>query len=207
MDLGGPYNYNRGPQPPRPPNPFFDGTRLGLEGNMVVTLGVAVPAGLHIALSAILGYAVRYEDLAGVEPRTFAVFGFILASLLAVIGMAMLLFFILSIPTMAYSMLLVVIMLRWVGRRLPREKLSSAIIGGVMGLLLGIGSSAVVFLLTDLTPAPALYAELLRWPAVMTIDAIVLIWFSLNPLLNAAAGAQIGWRLGKMLEELSLYYW
>lgn len=207
MDLGGSHNYSRGPQQPRPPNPFFDGTRLGLEGNMLATLGIAIPAGLHIALSAILGYAVRYEDLAGVEPRLFALFGFIMGSLLAIIGMSMLLFFVLSIPTMAYSILLVMIMLRWVGQRLPREKLSSTIMGGVMGLLIGVGSSAIVFLLTNLTPAPALYAELLRWPAIMTVDAIVLIWFSLNPFLNAAAGAQIGWRLGKMLEELSLYYW
>ena len=57
MDLGGPYTYGRGPQAPRPPNPFFDGTRLGLEGNMLVTLGIAIPAGLHIALSAMLGYS------------------------------------------------------------------------------------------------------------------------------------------------------
>lgn len=207
MDLGGPYIYGRGPQAPRPPNPFFDGTRLGLEGNMLVTLGIAIPGGLHIALSAILGYAVRYQDLAKVEPRTFALFGFLMASLLAAVALAMLLFFVLAVPTMAYSMLLVVIMLHWVGRRLPREKLASSLIGALFGLLVGLGASTVVFLLTDLVPSPSLYAQLLRWPAVLTIDAIVLIWFSLNPLLNAAAGAQIGWRLGKMLEELSLYYW
>lgn len=206
MDLS-PHTYDRGQQQPRPPSPFFDGTRLGLEGNMLVTLGIAIPAGLHIALSVALGYAVRYQDLARVNPRPFALFGFIMATLLAVIGMSMLLFFVLAIPTMAYSIVLVVIMLRWVGRRLPREKWASTIIGALLGLLIGVGGSTMVFTITSLIPNPALLSQLLRWPSILTIDAIVLIWFLINPLLNAAAGAQIGWRLGKMLEELTLYYW
>jgi RsiW-degrading membrane proteinase PrsW (M82 family) len=173
---------------------------------MLVTLGIGIPAGLHIALSAILGYAARLEDGLPAQANQFTVMGFLFASALAIIAMAMVLFFALAIPTMAYSMGLVAFMLRWVGKRRPREKLVSAISGAVMGLIVGIASSALIFLLVDLRPSFSLYARVFRWPAILSIDGIILLWFSLGPLANAAAGAQIGWRLGKQLEELSQYY-
>jgi hypothetical protein len=179
---------------------------LGLEGNMLTTLTLAIPSGLHISLSVMLGYAVRYAEGLPVESKPFALFGFIFGALLAIIAMAMLLFFVLSIPTMLYSMGLIAIMLRWVGKRWPREKLASTIIGGVMGLLIGIGSTALILMLTDMPVSWALYGTLFRWPAILTIDGIILLWFTLNPLVNAIAGAQIGWRLGKQFEELSLYW-
>ena len=79
----GPYRYGTG-GPPRPPSVFFDGTRLGLEGNMVATLILAIPAGIHIAISAMLRYTVRFEDLARVEPGSFSGAGLIFISILAI---------------------------------------------------------------------------------------------------------------------------
>jgi magnesium-transporting ATPase (P-type) len=195
-------------QMPQPPNPFFDGTRLGLEGNMLVTLGIGIPSGLHIALSAILGYAARLEEGVPAQARQFTVVGFLFAAILAIIAMAMVLFFSLAIPTMAYSMGLIAFMLRWVGKRRPREKLVSAIIGAVLGLIVGICGSALIFVLVDIVPSPSLYAAVFRWPQILSIDGIILLWVSLSPLVNAGAGAQIGWRVGKQLEEVSQYwYW
>ena len=122
--------------------------------------------------------------------------------------MAMIFLLFLAIPTMGYSMAMVWLMLRWLGNRWPREKLASTLIGAFCGLLVGLGSSAIVFLLIDITPSVELYRSLLSWPEILTVDGIVLLWFSLSPLVNAGAGAQIGWRLGKMLEELTLYrFW
>jgi hypothetical protein len=190
------------------PNPFFDGTRLGLEGNMLTTLAIAIPAGLHIAFSALTGYAVRYSAGVPEEPTTFSVFGFVFVSILAIVAMAMVMFFMLAIPTMAYSMGLVAFMLRWIGKHRQRIPMTSAVIGAVLGLIIGLLSTAVVFLLLDIQPTLSFYRAVLRWPAVLTVDGIVLVWFSLNPLANAAAGTQIGWRLGKQLEEVTLYwYW
>ena len=100
------YNPNAGPQrygtdkTPRPPSVFFDGTRLGLEGNMLATLGIGIPAGLHISLSAVLGYAVRIQDGLPAQAKPFTLMGFVFGAILAVIAMAMVLFFLLSIPTM-----------------------------------------------------------------------------------------------------------
>lgn len=192
---------------PQPPSVFFDGTRLGLEGNMLVTLGIGIPAGLHIALSAVLGYASRLQDGLPAQAKQFTIMGFLFAAILSIIAMAMVLFFAMAIPTMIYSMVLIAFMLRWVGKRWPREKLASTIIGAVMGLIVGLASSTLIFLLVNLTPSFALYARVFHWPEILTIDGIVLLWFSLSPLVNAGAGAQIGWRLGKQLEELSQYYY
>jgi hypothetical protein len=191
---------------PTPPSPFFDGTRLGLEGTMLSIAGVSVPAGLHIALSVVLGYPIRLGASLPPAPNEFTLFGFLFAALIAIVAMAMLIFFMLAIPTMAYSMGLVAVMLRWVGKRWGREKLASTIMGAVLGLLVGIGSSALVLLMMDLRPAWPLYIEAFRWPQVLTVDGIALLWVSLNPLFNAAGGAQIGWRLGAQVEELALYY-
>ena len=73
----GPHSYGSQPHIPRPPNVFFDGTRLGLEGNMLTTLALAIPSGLHISLSVMLGYAVRYAEGLPAESKPFALFGFI----------------------------------------------------------------------------------------------------------------------------------
>ena len=193
-------------QVPQPPNPFFDGTRLGLEGNMLVTLGLGIPTGLHIALSAILGYATRLGNSPPEQVHQFTLMGFLFASILAVIAMAMVMFFMLSIPTMIYSIVLIAFMLRWVGKRRGRERLVSTIGGSVMGLIVGIGSTALVFALVGIVPSASLYGQAFRWPAILSVDGIILLWFSLNPLANAAAGAQVGWRLGKQLEDMRQYY-
>ena len=132
--------------------------------------------------------------------------GFIFIAIVALIAMSMVLFFMLAIPTMGYSMAMVSFMLRWAGKRRRKERLTSTIIGSVMGLIVGVASTALVFLLMDFRPTGALYATILRWPEIMTIDGTILLWFSLNPLLNAIAGAQIGWRLGKLIEEMTLYW-
>jgi hypothetical protein len=206
------YNPNAGPQrygtdqTPRPPNVFFDGTRLGLEGTMLATLGIGIPAGLHIGLSVALGYAQRFEEALPAEAKAFSLMGFLFGAILATIAMAMVLFFLLAIPTMAYSMVLIALMLRWVGKRWPRQKLASTSIGGVMGLLVGLATSAIVFTLVDIIPSFSLYGTIFRWPEILTVDGIVLLWFTVSPLLNAGAGAQIGWRLGKQLDAITQYW-
>jgi len=193
-------------QVPQPPNVFFDGTRLGLEGTMLTTLATAIPGGLHIALAVKLGYALRLEDFARVEPKSFSLFAFLFIFVLALISLSMIMFFMLAIPTMGYSMGLVAFMLRWAGKRRRREKLVSTIGGSVLGLLVGLLSSALVFLLMDLQPAWTLYAAVFRWPEILSIDGIALIWLTLNPLFCAIAGAQIGWRLGKMILDMTMYW-
>ena len=205
MNFGGPPQRGQRPVPPQPPNPFFDGTRLGLEGTMFTTLAVAIPAAIHIAIAVNLGYAVRLDDIPQ-DPRALSIMGIVMVTILAVVAMAMVMFFMLAIPVMAYSMGLVAFMLRWVGKRRRKEKLTSAIIGAVLGLLVGLGTSALVMLLSSISPTAATYGAILRWPQILTVDGIILLWFTLNPLFNAIAGAQIGWRLGKLLEQLSQYY-
>jgi len=207
MDFG-PYRYNQQSQATQPPNVFFDGTRLGLEATMYATLIVAGLAGLHIGLSVILGYAVRYADGLPAEVRAFSFFGFIFVSFLAMIALAMVLFFVSAIPTMLYSMGLVWLMLHWLGKRWGREKLASTLIGAAMGLLAGLLGTALGTLLVGLRFDGVTYATLFRWPAILSIDGIALLWLTLYPLISAGAGAQLGWRLGKQLEELTLYwYW
>jgi hypothetical protein len=193
------------PTAPTPPNAFFDGTRLGLEGTMLSTLAIGVPAGLHIALSATLGYATRLGDMPQ-ESKAFTLMGFIFISILALVAMAMVLFFLLAIPTMAYSMILVGTMLRWMRKFRRREKVVPTIVGAILGLIIGIGTSALIFLLSSVRPTLSSYGTIFRWPEILTIDGIILLWFTLNPLLNAVAGAQIGWRLGKMLEQMTMYW-
>ena len=194
------------PQVPQPPNVFFDGTRLGLEGTMLATLATAIPGSLHIALAVRLGYALRLEDFARVEPKSFSLVAFFFIAIVAVIALSMLFFFMLAIPTMGYSMGLVALMLRWAGKRRRRERLVSTISGSVMGLILGVASSALVSLLMNLQPTWALYAVVLHWPEILSVDGIALIWLTLNPLFCAIAGAQIGWRLGKMIEAITMYW-
>lgn len=202
----GPYRYGQQQQPVQPPNVFFDGTRLGLEGSMLSTLVVAGLSGLHIGLSAVLGFLVRYEDGLPVEANPFAFFSFLFISILAMVAMAMVLFFGSAIPTMAYAMGLVSGMLRWVGKRWPKVRLWSTVFGAVCGLLAGSTLSALGLLLFGLELTPAAYARLFSWPAVLSIDGIAILWLTFYPAISAVGGAQIGWRLGKQLDELSLYW-
>jgi hypothetical protein len=173
---------------------------------MLSTLAAAIPCGLHIALAVKLGYALRLQDFAHVEPKSFSLVAFFLIAIVAVIAMSMVFFFMLVIPTMGYSMVLVAFMLRWAGKRWRRERLVSTIGGSVMGLVVGIAASALVFLLMDLQPTWNLYAAVLHWPEILSVDGIALIWMTLNPLFCAIAGAQIGWRLGKMILDMTMYW-
>jgi Na+-driven multidrug efflux pump len=172
---------------------------------MFATLAVALPAAIHIAVSVNLGYAVRLQDLPQ-EPRTLSIMGIVFTAILAVVAMAMVMFFLLAIPVMAYGMALVAFMLRWVGKRRPKEKLTSTILGALLGLIVGLGTSALVMILADIPPTAATYGAILRWPQILTVDGIILLWFTLNPLFNTAAGAQLGWRLGEILEQMAQYY-
>jgi len=201
---GGPYRYDPQQQPVQPPSVFYDGTRLGLEGSMVSTLGVACLGGFHIGLSSVLGYLIRYSDGLPPESKPFTLFSFLFVSILAMVALAMVLFFGSAIPTMAYSMVLVAGMLRWVGRRLPNVKLWSTVFGTLFGLLVGLGLTALGLLLFSLNLTSAL--SFLSWPAILSIDGIATLWLALYPLISAGAGAQIGWRLGKQLDELSIYW-
>jgi len=70
----------------------------------------------------------------------------------------------------------------------------------------GAGTSVLISLLSSVTPTLATYGAIFRWPEILTIDGIILLWFTLNPLANAVAGAQIGWRLGKMLDQMTMYW-
>jgi hypothetical protein len=171
---------------------------------MVSTLGVACLGGFHIGLSAVLGYLVRYSDGLPSEAKPFTLFSFLFISLLAMLALAMAFFFGAAIPTMAYSMALVAGMLRWVGKRRPKVKLWGTIFGAVCGLLVGVGISALGLLLFSLNLASI--PLFLSWPAILSIDGIALLWLALYPLVSAGAGAQVGWRLGKQLDELSLYW-
>ena len=193
-------------QAPQPPSAFFDGTRLGLEGSMLATLTVAIPAGLHIALSAGLGYAVRYAEGLPDQARSLTVLGFIFTALLAIVAMSMIFFFVGAIPTMAYSMALVAVMLRWLTKVRGHERLVCTIAGGVLGLLMGAAESTVIWLLIGTMPTWEAAVTMLQWPAILTIDAISLIWLTVNILANAGAGIQIGWRLAKLLEQLTMYW-
>ncbi len=205
MDLG-PYRYDQQSEATRPPSVLYDGTRLGLEGSMSVTLIVAGLGGIHVGLSSTLGYAVRYAEGLPDQAKPFAFFGFFFVSLLAIVALAMLLFFGTSIPTMAYSMALVWMMLRWVGKRRGHDKLASTLLGGAFGLLTGALITLALSVVFGLRLTGEVYARLLRWPAILSIDGIVLTWLTLYPLVSAGAGVQIGWRLGKHIENMGLYW-
>jgi hypothetical protein len=53
---------------------------------------------------------------------------------------------------------------------------------------------------------PSLYAELLRWPAILTIDGIALVWFSLLPLLNAIGGVRSGLKIAEIVENVKMHW-
>lgn len=205
MDLG-PRRYDQQNEAMHPPNVFFDGTRLGLEGSMLSTLIVAGLGGLQIGLSVTLGYAVRLEAGLPDQAKPFALFGFLFVSGLAMVALAMVFFFGTSIPTMAYSMVLVWGMLRWVGKRRGRDKLASTLFGAASGLLTGVLLVAMAALVFDARMDGAAYVRLFRWPEILSVDSIVLSVLTLYPLTSTGAGAQIGWRLGKHIEQMQLYW-
>lgn len=173
---------------------------------MLSTLAIGIPAGLEIALSVVLGYAMRLDRFPD-QSKAFSATGFIFISILAVVAMAMVLFFLLAIPTMVYSMILVATMLRWMRIFRGREKVVPTIVGAVLGFLIGVGTSALIFLLSSVSPSPAAYAAVFRWPQILSIDGIILLWFTLSPLINAIAGGQIGWRLGVILDQMTMYWY
>ena len=196
------------PEPPTPPSPFFDGTRLGLEAAMGVTLVIGISAGLHTGLSAALGYLVRYADGLPDGAQAFSLAGFLFTSLLTVLALCVLLFFSGAVPVMAYSVVLVFLMLRWAAKLGGRAKALSTLFGGVLGSVTGLLVASLWALLTNVSPTWALYGVLVRWPKVMSVDGVALLWITLLPLAHAAAGAQIGWRLGKLLDDwLSYRFW
>ena len=202
----------QGQQEPQMPSAFFDGIELGVEATMFTILTIAIPAGAHVGLSATLGYATRYTDgmVDGVftDPKAFSLFGFLFASLLAFLAIALALFAFSAIPTLFYNGVLVALMLRVLGRRREHVKRVSIILGCVLGLSVGILLSSVGFLVTGLRPALETISTLFHWPEIMTIDGITLLWLMLLPIATAAAGARSGRKLGYQLEALTMqWFW
>ena len=200
------YRYNSRSAPPAPPNVLFDGTRLGLEATMITALSIAIPAGLHSGLSANLGFFIRYAEAVGMEPKAFALGPFIWASLAGVLVLCMALFFGIAIPTMFYTMGLVQFSLFWLRKRWERDKLATAIVGGILGLLFGTPCTVLVMLLIDMRLYGSLYAELMRWPAILTVDGIVLLWFTLLPAINVIGGVRSGLKIGEIAENVKMHW-
>jgi hypothetical protein len=173
---------------------------------MVTTLGIAIPAGLHSGLSANLGFFIRYAEAAGMAPNAFAWWPFIWTSLAGVLVLSMALFFGIAIPTMLYTMGLVRFSLFWLRKRWDRDKLANGIAGGILGLLFGTPCTALVMLLVDMRLSGALYAALLRWPAILTIDGIVVVWFTLLPLINIIGGVRSGLKIGEIAENVKMHW-
>lgn len=199
------YRHNERQSPPAPPNVFFDGTRLGLEGTMIAALIVAIPAGLQSGLSATLGYLVRYAEMPA-EPKAFSFGGLIWGWLLAALPICMILFFGGAIPTMLSNMGLVAYMLRWLRKRRGKDRLAATVAGAVLGLFSGIPCSALAMLVGGISPTFSLYTTLLRWPAILSVDGIFILWLTLLPFANAIAGARSGWKIGQLIEELQIYW-
>ena len=201
-----PYRFDSRTAPPAPPNALFDGTRLGLEAAMITVLAIAIPAGLHIGLSSNLGFFIRYSEAADVVPKAFALGSFIWTSLAGILVLSMALFFGIAIPTMLYTMGLVQFSLFWLRKRWDRDKVANGIAGGILGLLFGTPCTAMVMLLVDMRPSGALYAELMRWPAILTIDGIVLLWFTLLPVINIIGGVRSGLKIAEIVENVKMHW-
>ena len=202
-----PYQYGASSGPPSPPNILFDGTRLGLEATMLVGLCVAIPGGVQTALSVTLGYFTRYARGLPASPHPFALGTFVFAWLASVIILSMIMFFGSSIPTMFYTMLTVRFALFWLRKRKKNDKRASAIAGGVLAFLFAFPCTALSLLITDLSPTPQALSELLRWPAILSIDAIVLLWTALFPLLSIIGGVRSGLKIGEIAENVKLYWY
>jgi hypothetical protein len=190
---------------------------------MLSALVVGVLAGVHSGLSAAMGYAVRAEAQPTAQATSFAAGRFLLVTVLVAFALATLLFFAKAIPAMGSDMVLIAWMLRRMGKgRRKRtgapgrpgasggglgEKQFSTIAGGILALIVGLGETALGMLLTGLWPSGGRYSTLLRWPAILSIDGIALLWLTLNPLIDALAGAQAGYKLGQQVQETMLYWY
>jgi hypothetical protein len=201
-----PYRYDSRTSPPAPPNVLFDGTRLGLEATMVTVLGIGIPAALHSALSANLGFFIRLGEVAGVAPKAFSLGSFFWLTLAAVLVLSMALFFGMAIPSMLYTMGLVRFSLFWLRKRWDHDKLANAIAGGILGLVFGTPCTVVVMLLVDMQLSLSLFGELLRWPAILTIDGIILVWFTLLPVVNIIGGVRSGLKIAEIVENVKMYW-
>lgn len=177
---------------------------------MIASLGVATPIGLLGGLSVSLGYLVRavgpYAESMPAEPKAFSLFGFIFAWLAALFILTIAMFFGSAIPSMLYSMSLVACMLHWLRGRRGREKLVSTVLGGVLGFLFGIPCTALGMVIAETAPSFALYATLWRWPAILSIDGLFLLWMALIPPVNAIAGVRTGWKIAQRIAEARLYW-
>jgi hypothetical protein len=201
-----PYRFDSKTAPPAPPNVLFDGTRLGLEAAMITTLSIAIPAGLHGGLSSCLGYFIRFSEIAKAEPKAFALGSFFWLSMAGILVLCMATFFGIAIPTMLYTMGLVRFSLFWLRKRWDRDKLANAIAGGILGLLFGTPCTVLVMLLVDMRFSLSLYAQLLRWPALLTIDGIVLLWFTLLPVVNIIGGVRSGIKIGEIVDNVKMHW-
>jgi hypothetical protein len=201
-----PYRFDSRTAPPAPPNVLFDGTRLGLEATMITTLSIAIPAGLHSGFSTTLGYFIRFSEIAKANPKAFALGPFFWGSLAGILVLCMAMFFGTAIPSMLYTMGLVRFSLFWLRKRWDRDKLANAIAGGILGLLFGTPCTVLVMLLIDMQFSISLYGELLRWPAVLTIDSIVLLWFTLLPLINIIGGVRSGLKIAEIIDNVKMHW-
>jgi hypothetical protein len=186
---------------------LFDGTRLGLEATMITALCVAIPAGLQSGLSANLGYLVRYSEGLVVGGKAFSFGSFIFSSLAGMLVLCMMMFFGIAIPTMLYTMGLVTFSLQWLRKRRGRDRLANVIVGAILALLFGTPCTVIVLLLIDMRPNGSLYVELLRWPNILSIDGIVLLWSTLTPLINIIGGIRSGLKVAEIIENVKMYWY
>ena len=175
---------------------------------MLAVLVIAIPSGLHMGLSAAMGHLVRHAPGAAAQIEGFATSRFVFTSLLSMVVLAVFLFFVEAIPTMAYGMGMVALMLRWPRRWRGQERRASIVTGTLVGLIVGLLVAAGGFSLLGLSPSRDLYGVLFRWPAILSIDGIAILWLTLTPVAHSVAGAQLGAKLGKQMEEYLLYrFW
>lgn len=191
---------------PGPPNVLFDGTRLGLEATLLSELCFAVPAGLQCGLSITLGYFVRIADGLPDTANPFALGRFLWMSLVSAFILIMILFFSTAIPTMLYTMGLVRFSLFWLRKRKGHDKRANAIAGAILAFLFGLPCTALGLILIDIYPSLALYGELLRWPDLLSIDGMMLLWMTVLPFFGIIGGVRSGIKIGEVVERMQMYW-
>lgn len=201
-----PYRFNEGTAAPSPPNVLFDGTRLGLEATLISGLCFAIPAGLQCGLSITLGYFVRVADGLPDTADPFVLGRFFWMSLFSAFILTMILFFSTSIPTMLYTLGLVQFSLFWLRKRKGHDKRANAIAGAILGFLFGLPCTALGLMLANISPYPALYSELLRWPYILSIDGIFMLWMTALPFLGIIGGVRSGFQIGEIAERVQMYW-
>jgi|GEM_PF-6648249 len=199
------YRFNEQSTPPSPPNMLFDGTRLGLEATLLSGLCLAVPAGLHCGLSITLGYFARLTDMPAMADP-FSVGRFFWMSLISAFILVMILFFSMAIPTMLYTIGLVRFSLFWLRKRKGHDRRANAVMGGILAFLFALPCSAFGLIMVDIAPRPDLYIELLRWPVILTIDGLFLLWMTLLPFIAIIGGVRSGIKLGEIAERVQIYW-